>query len=430
MRTNVFYHGDCLTVLGHDIESQSIDLIYLDPPFFTGKVQKGTLKTNSWQPEAMEVSYEDSRKFWKEQGYAAYAPLWLKEIGARRPDFASYLYYMRLRLQACHRVLKRTGSIYLHCDWRASHYLKMVMDEVFGDANFQNEILWCYRGGGVPKAAFASKHDTIFYYSKTKSKTFNVQYMPYSEVSQQLVNSRGGTSVDGKPRDLRRGCHMTDWWADVNSLQTWSPERLGYPTQKPVKLLERVISASSRDNDIVLDPFGGCGTTAFVAHKLGRQWIAIDTSRQAIDATRGRSSQLPEGKALSFLQAPCIVRDVDAVRQLKPLEFERWVNEYYQAVKPSPDQGVDGITPDGIPIQTKSYLVKYPVLTQAATDIRLHPVVPKPVTKAIIVSQAGFDDSARQAQFGIKQEYGVAFELVTPEMLLESDTAKRVGVAE
>ena len=104
------------------------------------------------------------------------------------------------------------------------------------------------------------------------------------------------------------------------------------------------------------------------------------------------------------------------------------VNEFYGATKPNPDRGVDGITPDGIPIQTKSYLVKYPVLTQAATDIKLHPVVPKPVSKAIIVSQTGFDDSARQAQFGVKQEYGVDFELATPESMLEADTAKRVRV--
>jgi len=141
---NAFYHGDCLFVLKHDIAPESIDLIYLDPPFFTGKIQKG-----QWRPEAMEVSFQDSKKFWKEKGVSVHAPHWLKYIAIQRPDFASYIYYMMLRLQACHDVLRKTGSIYLHCDWKASHYLKMIMDEIFGYKNFQNEIIWGYKTQGV-----------------------------------------------------------------------------------------------------------------------------------------------------------------------------------------------------------------------------------------------------------------------------------------
>ena len=116
------------------------------------------------------------------------------------------------------------------------------MDEIFGMKNFQNEIVWCYSGGGVPKTAFARKHDTILMYSKTnaKERVFNIQYMPYSESSQSLVKSRGGISIDGKKRDLERGAHMNDWWTDLNALQTWSKEKLGYPTQKPESLLERI----------------------------------------------------------------------------------------------------------------------------------------------------------------------------------------------
>ena len=147
---NTFYHGDCLFVLRHDIPHESIDLIYLDPPFFTGKIQKG-----KWRPEAMEVSYQDSKRFWKEKGIASHAPEWLKHIAVERPDFASYIFYMRERLNACKSTLKKTGSIYLHCDWRASSYLRMVMDEVFGYKNFQNEIIWQYTVGGKGKARFA-----------------------------------------------------------------------------------------------------------------------------------------------------------------------------------------------------------------------------------------------------------------------------------
>ena len=166
---NVFYHGDCLFVLRHDVPPDSIDLIYLDPPFFTGKVQKG-----KWQPGAMEVSFEDSRKFWKEKGISIHAPNWLKHIAVKRPDFASYLHYMMQRLEACHKALKKTGSIYLHCDPRASHYLKMVMDEIIGYDKFRNEIAWCYElGGRVSQAAYGRRHDIILFYTKGDKYIFN-----------------------------------------------------------------------------------------------------------------------------------------------------------------------------------------------------------------------------------------------------------------
>ncbi len=442
MKTNVFYHGDCITILSHDIESGSIDLIYLDPPFFTGKVQKGTVKANAWMPEAMEVSYEDSKAFWKEQGYATHAPAWLKEIGTRRPDFASYLYYMRLRLQQCHRVLKPTGSIYLHCDEKASHYLKMIMDEIFGWDNFRNELVWRRMTGAKGNASqkFSCSHDIILFYAKSKAAQFVPQYTSldekyvkafyrYTDEDGRLYRKAGG----GRPSHYRyyldesKGTPVQSLWIDITNVQSGG-EDTGYPTQKPLKLLERIINTSSKEGDIVLDPFCGCGTAVVAAQVMKRRWIGIDASIQAINATRSRCNRLPDNLGAGLIENDIIVRDLQAVKALKPLEFEAWVNEFYGATKPNPDRGVDGITPDGIPIQTKSYLVKYPVLTQAATDIKLHPVVPKPVSKAIIVSQTGFDDSARQAQFGIKQEYGVDFELITPESMLEADTAKRVRV--
>lgn len=436
MKTNVFYHGDCLSVLNHDVEVQSVDLIYLDPPFFTGKVQRGTVKMSDWQPEAMEVSYEDSKNFWKEQGYSVGAPVWLKDIGRSRPDFASYLYYMRMRLLACYRVLKMTGSIYLHCDEKASHYLKMIMDEIFGWNGFKNEIIWCYRGGNATRK-FRKKHDTILFYTKSDTYTFNADAtrIPYSskilESAQQDGDGRlyykTGQNDAGKVYLHPDGQLPYDWWDDIpSSTMVHGKDILGYPTQKPIKLLERIIEASSPEGGVVLDPFGGCGTAVVAAQKHGRRWIAIDINSQAINATRGRASQLPDNLGSGLAQAPCILRDLPAVRRLLPLEFEEWVNEYYSAVKPNPDRGVDGITPDGIPIQTKSYLVKYPVLSQAATDIKTHPVVPKPVTRAIIVSQVGFDDGARRAQFEIGESLGVKLELVTPDMLLNVDVSKKV----
>ena len=438
MKTNVFYHGDCLTVLSHDTDSGSIDLIYLDPPFFTGKVQKGTVKANAWMPEAMEVSYEDSKKFWSEQGYAVHAPQWLKEVGSRRPDFASYLYYMRLRLQQCHRVLKQTGSIYLHCDEKASHYLKMIMDERFGWENFRNELVWCYKGGNATNK-FRKKHDIILFYTKSSKYHFNSDAIriPYSEKLQSIAKTdtdgrkyyKTGQNESGKVYLHPNGQLPYDWWDDIpSSTASHGSDMLGYPTQKPLTLLERIINASSRDGDIVLDPFCGCGTAVVAAQKSGRKWIGIDASIQAINATRSRCNQLPDNLGIGLIENPVIVRDLQAVKQLRPLEFESWVNEFYDAVKPNPDRGVDGITPDGFPIQTKTNLVGYEVLSRMATDIKLHPVVPKPVSKAIVVSQLGFDDSARQAQYGIEKSDGIRLVLITPEMLLEADTARRVKV--
>lgn len=136
------------------------------------------------------------------------------------------------------------GSLYLHCDTRASHSLKLVLDTVFGQKRFRNEIVWGYRGGGVQRDAFARKHDAMLFYSKWRKSLFNKQHVPYSEASRKLIESKGGVSIDGKPRDLDRGAAMPDWWTDINSLQTWSPER-SYPTQKPLVLLERIVRASS-----------------------------------------------------------------------------------------------------------------------------------------------------------------------------------------
>jgi len=441
VQTNVFYQGDCLTVLNHDIMSQSIDLIYLDPPFFTGKVQKGVLKATAWQPEAMEVSFDDSKNFWAEQGYATNAPTWLKGIGGGRggrPGFASYLYYMRLRLQACHRVLKPTGSIYLHCDDKASHYLKMIMDEIFGWENFRNEIVWCYRGGNAT-TKFRRKHDIILFYTKSDRYNFNSDAIrvPYSEKlrSVALTDATGrqyyktGQNESGKVYLHPNGQLPYDWWDDIpSSTASHGKEMLGYPTQKPLVLLERIINASCEKGNIVLDPFCGCGTAIVAAQKLGCRWIGVDVSRRAIDATRSRCNQLPDNLGMDLVTGSTILRDLVAVKKLKPLEFEAWVNEYYQATKPRPDKGVDGITPDGIPIQTKSYTVKYDVLSQFATDCRVHPSVPQPVTEAIIVSQTGFDDSARQRVFEIGESDRITLKLMTPEKLLVTDDARRVGI--
>jgi hypothetical protein len=236
------------------------------------------------------------------------------------------------------------------------------MDHIFGYNNFQNEIVWCYSGGGVPKTAFARKHDTILMYSKTntKNRVFNIQYMAYSDASQKLVRARGGISIDGKKRDLKRGAHMNDWWTDLNALQTWSTEKLGYPTQKPEALLERIIKASSNEGDIVFDPFCGCGTTLAVASKLNRNYIGIDISPTSCMVISDRIKYNGIISGMEYTD--------DQYQNMEPHEFQNIVCNTLQAKNTSPnpekssgaDGGIDGIVKSnlmhqfsGSPIQVK-----------------------------------------------------------------------------
>ena len=274
------FHGDNLEGL-RGMNSGTVHLIATDPPFKKGKdfhatptsLAAGARFQDRWDWK------RDTHDEWYDAIKDDYPAAWAVIDWSRMAygdDMGAFLCFMGVRLMEMHRVLRDDGSIYLHCDPTASHYLKNLMDAIFGRKRFINELVWCYRGGGVPRSAFARKHDTILSYSKGRTYTFHPQYVPYSEASQKLVSQRGGVSIDGKKRDLERGATMPDWWADINSLQTWSPERTGYPTQKPLPLYERIIEASSNPNDIVLDPFCGCATTPIAAERLGRQWIGMD----------------------------------------------------------------------------------------------------------------------------------------------------------
>jgi DNA modification methylase len=420
---NIFYHGDCLFVLGHDIAPESVDLIYLDPPFFTGKVQKG-----KWHPDAMEVSYEDSKQFWAEKAdvMREKAPAWLRHIALKRPEFASYLYYMMERLEACHKVLKKTGSIYLHCDYRASHYLKMVMDEVFGDENFRNEIVWVYtRPGTKFQKQFPRTHDTILWHSKSDKWTFNAEdiRIPYAKSTIErgkysIATSKVTPGIDKRVLPQSGKCPES-WWA-MPMLQGNERERLGYPTQKPERVLERIIKASSNEGDLVLDPFCGCGTTVIVASKLNRKFIGIDK-----DTSERRPGELPTAFTVIknrshelFSQSRYISRDLGEVLEMNPRQFEDWVNEYYKAAKPHPDMGVDGITHEGIPIQVKTFQIKYDTLDKLLSSSKFHPLVPKPIKRLIFVSQTGFDDGARKRKFEIETSEGIEVILTTPGQML------------
>ncbi len=286
------YHGDNLDFL-RGMNSETVHLIATDPPFNKNRdfhatpdsLARGARFKDRWR------WHEDVHEEWTDSIIDDWPAVWEVILAARAAygdDMGAFLCWLGVRLMEMHRVLRRDGSIYLHIDHTAHAYVKCLMDAIFGWKNFQNELVWCYRGGGVPKKAFARKHDTLLFYSKSNNWQFNKQYMPYSEASTKLVSSRGGVSIDGKERNLARGAAMTDWWSDINSLQTWSPERTGYPTQKPLALYRRIIKASSQEGDIVLDPFCGCSTTPVAAEQLNRQWVGMDIWDGAIEQVKDR----------------------------------------------------------------------------------------------------------------------------------------------
>lgn len=306
MEFNNAYCGDCYELLGH-IESETIDAIYMDPPFFTQETQ--TLSNK----EGVEYSFADS---WK--------------------NMNEYIEYIKVRLQECKRVLKKTGSIFVHCDRNASHYLKIVLDEIFGVANFQSEIIWSYKRWSNSKKGLLNNHQSIFFYSKTKDFKFNTIYTDYSETTNvdQILQDRirdekgkakykvdeKGHAVMGK---AKKGVPLSDVW-EIPYLNPKAKERVGYPTQKPIILLEQIIKLITDENDVVLDPFMGSGTTLVASKLLNRQYLGFDIKNNAVDLTLDRleniiktdSFLLQKGKkAYQNLDEECmtIIKSIEAV---------------------------------------------------------------------------------------------------------------------
>ena len=446
------FSGDCLFVMKHDIPTGSIDMVYLDPPFFTGQIQRGEI---DWKPGAMEISFEDSKKFWGAKGHDD-APGWIKHIATKRPEFASYLWYMMERLQECHDILKNTGSIYLHCDYRAVHYLKMVMDEVFGVDRFLNEIIWCYKKWPLNSKKLQTEHQTILHYSKNKkyksnkarvndkpetakfkdehiwywnatNKTILVyrreEFEKLKETSNLVIPGgkyKGESIDDWKINYVREGQALTDVWRDIPTLLMNEKEKLGYPTQKPLALLTRIIEISTDPGDLILDPFCGCATAIVAAQKLNRNWIGIDISQEACIVMKRRFETV-------FNISPTIIeRQLNKVLRQKdenPIRygtrFEKWVNEFYSAKKPSPDRGVDGITPEGVAIQTKTHIVDYHHIDSFVGAAKRHPdhSIKKPIKKLMFVSSEYFTPNAKQRIFQLELE-GIDLHLITLRSLL------------
>lgn len=285
----IFCH-DNLDVL-RGMSSECIDLIYLDPPFnkndiFTapiGTTAEGAKFEDIWGEEKIkddwvreiEQNNEHLRAFLKS----------VKEFSSI-PNYC-YLVYMAIRLIEMKKLLKNTGSIYYHCDHSMSHFIRMMMDCIFGVKSFKNEIAWCYTGPSNTKRWFPRKHDNIFYYTKTDKWVFNGHNVrvPYEKL--RTGTSKSGIFTENAILD-KKGKIVEDWWENISPSGRLSNERTGYPTQKPLALLERIVKASSNRNDVVLDPFCGCATTCVAAERLERRWIGIDISYKAYELVKER----------------------------------------------------------------------------------------------------------------------------------------------
>ena len=408
---NRLYFGDCLDVMREDIADESVDLIYLDPPFNSKRLYNAFIGGAQW------VAFNDTWR-WHEAvddfhdvaGDTRLAPTieGLRQILGEGPNLA-YLSYMANRLRECHRVLKGSGSIYLHCDPTMSHYLKVVMDAVFGGENFENELVWKRTGAHSDVSQGARHmgriHDTILRFSKGTSPTWNIVYVPYD---QQYINSAyrntdeagrryqtqplhaakpGGDtryewrgklpppgrywayskenmerleaegriaySRTGTPRykiylDEKQGKALQDIWDDIPPVHVNLKERLGYPTQKPTALVERIIRSSSNEGDLVLDPFCGCGTTVHAAQNLNRNWVGIDICVNACkvieERLRGHFDSLWDD--VEFIGLPKTRDDAKALADLDKFRFERWAASLVDGMEANKrqrgDKGIDG----------------------------------------------------------------------------------------
>ena len=341
MLSNKLILGDNLQIL-RDIENNSIDLVYLDPPFFSNRNYEVI-----WGDEGEVRSFQDR---WA--GCIEHYLAWLKE-----------------RVIEMHRVLKPTGSIFLHCDWHANAHIRCeILDKIFLPQNFKNEIIWCYTSASNSKLKLPNKHDTIFWYSKTDKYVVNIDAIrvPY-DIKTEFNYKKGlkgsGTLYKGKIKSdegilNEQGKIPEDWWTDIAIGARFpknSDNNIGYPTQKPIKLLERIIKLATIENDIVLDPFVGGGTTVVVANKLNRKWIGIDQSVAAI-----KVSDLRLKNQQSLYSNPYELQlrtyDYEDLRNKNAFEFESFIIEKFGGItnlKLRNDFGLDGKMPDKTPIQVK-----------------------------------------------------------------------------
>jgi len=417
LKTNVLYYGDNLEILRKYIPDNSIDLVYLDPPFNSKKDYNILFKENGGVESEAQIKAFTDTWHWTQTAENTYhdivtnGPLKVGQlIGALHDaigqnDVMAYLVMMTARLIELQRVLKPTGSLYLHCDPTASHYVKLVLDQIFGPTNFRNEIIW--RRTNAKSLAFtrlASNHDIVLRYSKSDKSLWNPQYKEHNpdyvrnfyryvepETGRRyqladLTNPnrnrpnltyeflgmtrvwrwtkermqeayKKGLVVQSKPGavprlkrylDEQEGTSIDDIWDDIPPIQSQASERLGYETQKPLTLLERIIKATSNEGDLVLDPFCGCGTALVAAQKLNRRWIGIDITHLAITLMRNRLRDSFPGIQFEVIGEPVDLASAKALARQDRYQFQWWALGLIKArplgeKKKGADKGIDGV---------------------------------------------------------------------------------------
>lgn len=365
MEENILYYGDNIDVLDLHFKDESVDLVYLDPPFKSNqKYNVLFAEQDGSRSKAQIKAFEDTWR-WDEAAVATYKKI--VESGGNISkvmqalhgyiggcDMLAYLSMMTPRLIELRRVLKATGSIFLHCDPTASHYLKLLLDGIFGSVNFKNEIIWHYRKWPSGKYAFQRNHDIILFYSKSDSKNriFNQLFMDRAPSTLK----RFGTAkiVSGYDEVGRRvpsrteeedslGVRQDDVW-DIGRVP---PVKQLFPTQKPELLIERILLASSKEGDTVLDPFCGCGTTIVTAQRLNRRWIGIDITHLSISLIRNRIRDVfGEIVPYKVIGEPVSMPDAEKLAKEDPYQFQCWalglVGARPAEQKKGADRGIDG----------------------------------------------------------------------------------------
>lgn len=374
---NTLYYGDNLEVLSDRryFKDDSVDMIYLDPPFNSQATYNVLFKEAGGQKSRAQREAFTDFWTWDEESAKTFDAIITNKLV--RPevklllnsllnflgknDMTAYLVMMTARLLEMQRILRPTGSLYLHCDPTASHYIKLILDSIFGEENFRNEIVWAYRTGGAGKNWFASKHDIIFFYSKSDECKFypikeRIYYdKPFFNPQQ---DSAGRYYADVLLRDVLEGeMNIVDDNGEPESISVkpvlnLSKERLGYPTQKPVGLLEILIRASTKKGDVVLDPFCGCGTTIDASEKLERNWVGIDITHLAINLIKQRlKARYPERYLKNGIKVIGEPKDLEGAKQLAQVDEERyqfqwWALGLIEAIptdrKKGADSGIDG----------------------------------------------------------------------------------------
>jgi len=417
---NTLYYGDNLEILRKYIKDETVDLVYLDPPFNSQRAYNVIFQDKTGKDATAQIHAFEDTWTWSQESQDAFDEIMtgkysleLKDMMKAFKEFMgqtnlmAYLTMMAIRLVELHRVLKKTGSLYQHCDPTASHYLKILLDQVFGVINFKNEIVWKRTSAHSSANKCGCVHDIILFYSKSNKCKWNKVYQAYDpdyiETFYDEVESNGrrykrndltgagvskgvsgmswrGINVTAKgrhwmypPDELEKldvqgrihwpkkeggmprlkqypednpGSPLQDIWSDIKPIHNLATERLGYPTQKPIALLERIISASSNEGDIVLDPFCGCGTAIVAAEKLGRKWIGIDITYLAISLIKKRmDDHFPDSKYEVFGE-PKSVEDAEKLAHDKPFQFESWAvsklgGQPYKSTGGG-DTGIDG----------------------------------------------------------------------------------------